>query len=150
MVCINCHQIPCQCEHQTTQPESWEKTVLTDTEKIAITDGICKKYKLMWEDIVDGKLSSRDLEQFIIDVYDKVAKAQAKPTWETAYKAGYEKAAREAIEYEKNSIPANRQAYLKKGRQEVIDFVNDNSKNPIDMGVTFRFIWQNKVREWLE
>jgi len=29
MVCINCHQTPCQCEHQTGKPEAWEKTVIS-------------------------------------------------------------------------------------------------------------------------
>ena len=69
MVCINCHQPPCQCEHQTTQPEAWEKTVLSDSD-------------LKW------KLNSGD---YHIDDLKRGAQAQAKATWKAACQAERER-----------------------------------------------------------
>ena len=54
--------------------------ILSDEELDKVKNATCKKYKVTWAELVDGDLSSADLEQAIIDIADNVALASQEAT----------------------------------------------------------------------
>ncbi len=56
--------------------------ILSPEAIVTITDAIAKKYKTTWAGMVDGELKPSDLEQFIINICDKIAQAQDLSTME--------------------------------------------------------------------
>ena len=99
-----------------------EKLVLTNNQKVKLTDEVCAKYKVMWEEMINGKLSPTNLEQCVIDIYDKTSEETVKAVLSSPILSAYiDKQVKEAAKEIEEEYRAYAKEWAILGSLEIID-----------------------------